>query len=332
MPTLREVAKAAGVSTVTASSVLSGANRVRVSDETAERIAAVARSMNYVPRAAARGLRTGRAGAIGFLASPRTHWKPNWQEVLRGMSDLLWDREENLILELPGDERQEEDMLRRLAFGHQVDGIFLQNAAPESTRVRMLEESGLPYVSLGGDPAGNLHVIEFDMIRFGELVVANMLRSAGAIVVLSGRTQSREDREFLQGCQKAAENRRIALQHWAGALLPDPAWIVTARRQSGSKPLGILLTRHLLPELLAMLVQTGLRFEQDIELTYLAGIAEVALPPPGLQVLHLDHYTLGREAVKLMFRLIDDQASAPEPTRHLVLPGIARDLMARSLL
>ena len=89
----------------------------------------------------------------------------------------------------------------------------------------------------------------------------------------------------------------------------------------------MLLARHLLPELLSSLAASPLRLGQDVLITYLAGVEEVALAPAGLEVLHLDYYTLGRRATKLLFRLIDDRDRAPSSSRVLVLPGMAEGLL-----
>ena len=67
MTTLGEVAAAAGVSTATASLVLSGKDKGRVSRGTAERVRATADSMAYVRDALAGGMRNRRTRTIGVL-------------------------------------------------------------------------------------------------------------------------------------------------------------------------------------------------------------------------------------------------------------------------
>lgn len=331
MPSLREVAKAAGVSTVTASSVLSGANRVRVSVETAKRIHETARNMNYVPRAAARGLRTGRTQVIGFINSPQTHWQPHWQEILRGVSDLLWDREERMILSLPRSEEQEVELLRQLAFGHQVDGLVVQNIAADDERVKMLKESKVPFVSVNGEAESGAHIVAFDNEEFASLLTTDALKDGGALALVSGKMRGPSDEEFLRGCQTAAEEAGVPFLHWDGAFLPDADWLGEARKKAGEKPLALVLTRQLLPELIGRMREGGLALGDDIGIRYLAGVDEVVLPPKGLTVVPVDHYTLGREAGKLLFSLIDkDDDTTIDPERRLILPGTARRLMAEA--
>jgi len=87
-PTLLDVARAAGVSEMAASSALNGGRRgsVRVSAETCERVLALAQQLGYRPNATARALANRRTNALGFV----THIlgeEPNlyFLEVLNGV-------------------------------------------------------------------------------------------------------------------------------------------------------------------------------------------------------------------------------------------------------
>jgi LacI family transcriptional regulator len=66
---MKDVARAAGVSEMAASSALNGGRRgsVRVSAETRERVLAEAQRLGYLPNASARALKTQRTNALGFV-------------------------------------------------------------------------------------------------------------------------------------------------------------------------------------------------------------------------------------------------------------------------
>jgi LacI family transcriptional regulator len=71
--TLKDVARAAGVSTTTASVVLTNKREgVRVAESTRQRVQAVADQLGYAPNGLARGLRTRRTAWIGFLSEQVT--------------------------------------------------------------------------------------------------------------------------------------------------------------------------------------------------------------------------------------------------------------------
>ncbi|MDU1684094.1 LacI family DNA-binding transcriptional regulator, partial [Varibaculum cambriense] len=68
---MSDVAKLAGVSTATVSIVLGGAND-RIPERTASKVRAAAEQLDYVPQAAARALRSGSSGLVGFISDEVT--------------------------------------------------------------------------------------------------------------------------------------------------------------------------------------------------------------------------------------------------------------------
>ena len=68
---MKDVARAAGVSEMAASSALNGGRRgsARVSAETRERVLAEAQRLGYLPNASARALKTQRSNAVGFVTN-----------------------------------------------------------------------------------------------------------------------------------------------------------------------------------------------------------------------------------------------------------------------
>jgi DNA-binding LacI/PurR family transcriptional regulator len=312
MPTLKDVAVAAQVSTVTASSVLSGANRVRVSRETALRIHSVAKKMNYVPRAAARGLRTGRVMSIAFVNAAHSirRWQGEWQEVLRGVGDVLWSREEHLILSLPKSQEHEVELLRQLAFGHQVDGLIIQDILQNDPRVDLLSESGVAFVGLGGEANPDIHKVDLDLENFASDLSARLLAKAGGLCVLGHKPRNLPDAAVLEKYRDETVSRNKAYFEWTGALLPEAGWF----RQAADNCKGvlrILLMRNLLPELITTLNDAGLKLAQDVTVTFTSGADGVVMPPPGLEIIPMDYYTLGRRAAQLLFRIIDKEEFAP---------------------
>ena len=107
-PTLKEVARAAGVSRATASRVLSeprpAGDLTRRGAETRRAVERAARSLGYVPNRTARSLRTGRASSIALLIPEpaiRLFGDPLFPRVVRGISDVLAASELQLVLLAP---------------------------------------------------------------------------------------------------------------------------------------------------------------------------------------------------------------------------------------
>ncbi len=329
MVTLKEVAAAANVSTVTASSVLSGVNRVRVSDATVERIHRVAKSMNYVPLAAARGLRTGKTRIIAFVSSSYSKFASDgtWHESLRGVSDLLWEREERIMLVMSRTREHELEIIRQMAYGRQVDGFIVQNSLANEERVELLLRSERPFVLMGGTPRTDINSVSFDMRAFAA-DIAHSLRAeqCGAILLLLPHNfDERIFAPFLEYFAQWEREHGIRPIHWQGAFLPDAEWLAGVKQTLGGKKLGVALLRSLLPEMVNVLGEAGLAPGEKSGIVYISTGEDVFLEPEGLSVMHFDNYTLGRRAARLLMSLVDHpKPSAPPPPQTLIIPAAQR--------
>ncbi len=88
MASITEVARLAGVSTATASRVVSSSD-YPVSAATRARVLDAARALDYVPNALARGLQKSRVPVVGVIVHDITD--PYFSEVVRGVEDAASD-------------------------------------------------------------------------------------------------------------------------------------------------------------------------------------------------------------------------------------------------
>lgn len=119
--TLTDVARAAGVSTATASKALNG--RTDVADSTRQRVLAVAEQLAFTPNAAARGLLAGRSGTVGLLTSDLEGRFV--LPILMGAEDAFGAGKLDVFLcDARGDSVREQHHLQAL-LSRRVDGIIV---------------------------------------------------------------------------------------------------------------------------------------------------------------------------------------------------------------
>ena len=138
-PTLKELARLAGLSTTTVSDALTGSGRV--SAETRQRIEGLANEVGYVPNSAARKLRQGGLGVVGLYLHPMTTDLDYFKVLVMGGFHAAAPRGFDLILIGPRD----------LVDGRltaRVDGIVISDPLHGDDDMKKLFNSGIPVVTI----------------------------------------------------------------------------------------------------------------------------------------------------------------------------------------
>lgn len=119
--TIKDVAVRAGVSVATVSRVINNADSVRA--ETAERVLAAIKEIDYIPNAAARNLKTATNPSVGFIVSNISN--SHFTKMARTIEDRLRQSGYSLFIASTDDNPQsEQECLRRME-GTNVAGIIL---------------------------------------------------------------------------------------------------------------------------------------------------------------------------------------------------------------
>ncbi len=148
-PTIRDVAREAGVSYATVSRVLNG--REWVSPEAVRAVREAISRTGYTANQHARSLATGRSGSIAFLLTEPQHLlfeDPNFAVLLRGVAQALAAHELTLILMIAATPEERSRAMTYLSGGH-VDGILLVSPHSGDPLLGELVRAGVPIVACG---------------------------------------------------------------------------------------------------------------------------------------------------------------------------------------
>ena len=147
--TIADVARAAGVSQTAVSFALNG--RPGLADATRAHILRVAEEIGWRPNASARSLSTRRALALGlvFNRPPELFGAdPFFPSFIGGVETVLAPAGQSLVLHVVRDDAGETRAYRRLAQEGVVDGVFVTDLRRDDPRLPLLEDLGLPAVTL----------------------------------------------------------------------------------------------------------------------------------------------------------------------------------------
>ncbi|NLI01206.1 MAG: LacI family transcriptional regulator [Chthonomonadales bacterium] len=150
--TIRDVARAAGVSAAAASTVLSGAKgaSTRVSPETRRRITEKARELGYVPHPHARSLATRRAGALGLVfpyVEAFADQNPFCNGIMVGVLEEAIREHQNIMLFTAAAE-DGETPVDGVIVSPRVDGLILVLPRPGSSVLEHCKTKRFPCVTV----------------------------------------------------------------------------------------------------------------------------------------------------------------------------------------
>jgi LacI family transcriptional regulator, galactose operon repressor len=144
VPTVKEVAQRAGVSTATVSRALSGATGVR--EPLRSRILEAARSLSYHPNRAARDLRVRSSRAVGVLIPDIEN--PFFTSLVSGIEDALGKTDYSLLLASYNEDPHQEARRLELFRAEGVSGLIFAASHSPSNLYTELERSGMALVAV----------------------------------------------------------------------------------------------------------------------------------------------------------------------------------------
>lgn len=143
--TIKDIAKAAGVSINTVSRALN--NKPDINQETKERVLRIAKELGYVRDATALSLRYGLTRVVGVIFEDSSN--PFYSEVLKGIE--LEARKEGFNLILMNTERRyelEEEAVKTM-LSRRVDGLIIVPTQERAEDIDFLLSTNIPTVVLG---------------------------------------------------------------------------------------------------------------------------------------------------------------------------------------
>ena len=316
IPTLSDVAKAAGVHSSTVSRVLNPETRGMVSTDVAKRILAEAKKIGYRPNRAAATLRTRRSNVIGVIIPDITN--AVFPPILMGIEEALRQRGYLAIVVNVGTDEQEQRFVVNRLLGQQVDGLIFATAKREDPLVVECAGRGIPVVTVNrSEESGAVSCIVSDE-SYGMMLAVTHLAKLGhkRIAHICGPDNLSTGHSRRTGFLDAVASLGLDPAHCA--LTPTTGY----SREAGKAALLQLLKQA--PETTAVLAGNDLValgcYDALNELgvscpDYLSIVGHNDMPlmdivNPPLTTIRIKHRDLGLEAARLVLHAIDTPGSS----------------------
>ena len=276
--TLTQVAREAGVSTATASMVLSGkAEGVRIASSTAERVRAVAVELDYSPNLLVHSLQQGTSKVLAFFSAFRNLPDDDlyMDRLSRALEQAAGRRGYDLLIHCAFDRTTDESY--RAINGGRADGLLLFAPHPDDPILAMMRKSRFPCVLLNArDPEGVLSSVKDDfehgMRLVGEALVENGHRRIACVHV--GPDSSPDAAERIAALDRTLAARGVGRpDEWTinGSGRPDLG--IDALFDGDDSPTAVFCTTDRLAyTVVDALGRRGIRVPQDISVVGYDGL------------------------------------------------------------
>jgi len=326
--TIRDVARAAGVSTATAARALGGYGHA--SPAARRKVNESARELGYRPNVVARALVSRATTTVGLVVGDIEN--PFFAAAARGLADVMDAHGYTVLLanadEDAGRERRAVDALR----ARQVDGMVVvpaPGASPE--HLAELVTAGVPLVLLDRAVVG---------VAADSVLVRNVAGARAAVAHLAGLGHRRigvvSDSPEITSSAERIQGYRQALR--AAAITPEPGLISIGgpTRDDGEAAALRLLDRPDRPTAvftannfmtvgaLRAARSLGLRIPEDVALVGFDDLDWTTLVQPPVTVVRQPVADLGRVAGERLLRRLEGDAGPPKRIRldaNLIVRG-----------
>lgn len=330
-PTLRDVAREAGVHVSTVSRVLNDlAVSGRITQDTEERIKEVARRLGYRRNTIARALRTGRTLVVGMVVPDVANLYQ--AEITRGAGDVFYADGYSLILASTDDDPAHAESQVSAMLGVQADGLMYGVARGDDAVLAGVIDEGVPVVLFNrAAPGLEISAVLPDDDGGTRLAVEHLLLLGHTkIVHVGGPKDVSSTVNRLEAFEQTLRAAHLTGSHHF------------AQRQNEEE--GFRVTRTLLeerPDTTAVLAandrlalgaidairQSGRSCPEDVSVVGFNDMPYTDRFSPPLTTVRISQYELGARTARLLLETIADPARAPE-TQLVTAQLVVRDSTA----
>lgn len=325
---IKDVAKAAGVSISTVSNALNGVDVV--TDKTRSKVLAIAKELNYVPNYMGRQLKSGKTKMIGFYT--KSIDPPYFSTVADTLARELSQRGYGLNIMMS---HHKEDIIRQI-LGGTIDGLIGFDEILNRHDIARIEKSGLKTVLMDRQlSAPNISSVIFNSVSMGmevtEYLIFNGHKKIGFIKGFDGvydsdcrvagfmesmkKNQLNVNRQWIYEGGFIEEHTYDATKEWLIKVPELPTALIAG---NDSSAIGALRAFK----------ELGINVPNDISLIGFDDIPLLNYIHPKLTTYHLPIIEQGKVAVAQLFDMLEknQQGTIIELGGHLVLRDSVKNL------
>ena len=306
MSSIRDVARAAGVSTATVSHVVN--NTRFVSEEVRARVLAAVELCGYYPNAHARSLASGRSHTLGLVISDIAN--PFFPELVKSIEDAAFEHGYDVVLSNTNYDPERTSRYVRRLIERKVAGVALMTSELDSALISEMARREVSVVFLDlGEPGPHMSNLCVDYEAGIEGAIRHLVDLGHRRIAFVGGP----------GHLRSAARRLEAFRGAVARLLPaEPPRVfrgdfkleggrLAAREMlsANDQPTAVVAANDMMAlGLVGELRAAGLEIPRDVSVVGFDDIAFASLVDPQLTTVCLPRAELGRHAVEALIATI----------------------------
>ncbi len=328
MTSIKDVAKAAGVSTATVSRVL--ANNAPIKPETRDRVLKAVADLNYRPNLIARSLRAQKSAKIGLVVSDIRN--PFFTAIGRAVEDAAYEQGYSVLMCNTDENPEKEELYLNLLYDENVAGVIFSPTHQFNINSQTYNQK-MPFVIIDrAVDSSDVDMVLLDNVAAAYELTEHLINNGYKKLAGLFGDASTTGQERSRGFHKAIKDHHLT---------PVAAHFIAPRIQQGYETSMALLNQPERPDAIftsnSMLTAGIYQAARDSKLKVPSDVAVVgfdettwgALVDPPITVIAQPTEEIGRTATELLFQRIQEPSRSP---KTVILKGslIARGSSAKS--
>ena len=325
-PTIKDIAKEAGVSHTTVSRALNG--NPTISPGMVSRIREIAETMGYLGSATARGLKTKRSQVIGVVVSRIDN--PYFGEIIQGIEETIICHGFSLVIASSNRDPIKEKTIVHAFARQTVDGVIICTSSFAEENSTILSQFEIPSVVVNNEtPEKHELSLKHDDLSAGGQV-ARYLMELGhkRLAYIGDATATRINNERQQGFidelnlfGKCIEPQIII--HSLGRQIENGEEAMMRLLEIKPHPTAVFCFNDLMAiGAIKKLKDQNLRVPEDISIVGFDNIPYSAYISPALTTFNQPKYTMGQEAAGMLLHVLETRPNQKQNyTSHKSILG-----------
>ncbi|QNQ20295.1 LacI family DNA-binding transcriptional regulator [Kosakonia sp. SMBL-WEM22] len=311
-PTLDDVARAAGLSSMTVSRALNTPDQVR--PETVKKVLAAVKATGYIPNALAGGLASRRSKLVAVLV-PHIN-DPLFADTLQAMEESFAQRGYQMLLCSAGYTPQRETELVSTLMSRRPDGIVFSGIHHANDLKKMIFNANLPVVETWDiTPTPIDMLVGFSHEKAGQ-AMAEYLLSKGyrrpGLVWTTERTAAQRKNGVYEGLVRHGITEAPCVESQQPARVADGRAGAAQLLETAELDVIICGSDTLAQGAISELQARGLRVPQDVAVSGFGDLDFAAANVPAITTVALDRYAIGARAATLLANRIEGRSDGEQ--------------------